>query len=252
MMEGVYSMMMAISHCLVDVSFLALSLGKLFKSVSTNGTNRIQSPPRPPTHSCWTYHPTQQLAFSNSPWKSVSCLSKRSCLLCVPVNWHLEFGREPRRLTTLTHPQMLQHQPKDLCPHQHQHLLHQSHRRYHLLNFLHLCQLHQKKSTTMKSPQYTHSPELKMQHMPHQPPTTLLQNQSQHRQRNQMCHLGPPLRSTTPKWLLPSMHVQWIHRSPSHSAVAVAGGEESCTRSDKQLTNCQNGGTAGPSQAKPA
>ena len=65
---------------------------------------------------------------------------------------------------------------------------------------------------------YTHSPELKMQHMPHQPPTMSLQNQSQHHQRNQKYHLEQPLRSMTPKWLPPFMHIQWIPRSPSHSA----------------------------------
>ena len=31
------------------------------------------------------------------------------------------------------------------------------------------------------------------------------------------CHLEPPLRSMTPKWLPPSMWIQWICRSPSHS-----------------------------------
>ena len=217
MTESVYFAMMAISSCLVDILFLALSLGKPLESVSTNGTDRIRSPPRPPTHSCWTYHPTRQSAFSNSPQKSTFSLSKRSCSLCVPVNQHLEFGPELRRLVTLVHPQMLPHQPNDLRPHQHQHLSHQFHRQYHLLNFLHLRQPHWRKSTTTMSPLYTHFPELKTQHMPRRPPTTSLRNQSQHCRRNQTSHLEPLLWSMTPKWLPLFMCIQWIHRLPSHS-----------------------------------
>ena len=216
-MESVYFATMAISRCLVDVLFLAPSPGKPLESVLMNGTDRIRSPPRPPTCSCWMYRPTRQSAFSHSPRKSTFSLLKRSCSLCVPVNRHLEFRPELRKLTTPVHPQMLPHQTKDLRPHQHQHLSHQFHRQYHLLNFLYLHQPHRRKSTTMTSPRYTHLPELKTQHMPRRPPTTLLRNQSQHRRRNQMSHLEPPLRSMTPKWLPPSMRVRWIPRSPSHS-----------------------------------
>ena len=185
-MESVCSAMMAVLHCLVDVSFLAPSPGKPLESVSMNGTDRIWSPPRPPMRSCWTYRPTRQSAFFNSPRKSVSCLSKRSCSLCAPVTRHLEFGPEPRRLAIPTHPQTLRHQPKDLRPHQHQLLSHQSHRRYQLLDFLHRHQPYRMKSPTTTSPRYTHSPELKTQRMPHRPPTLSLRSRSQHRRRNQM------------------------------------------------------------------
>ena len=79
----------------------------------------------------------------------------------MPMNQHLEFGPKPKRLATLTHLQTLQHQPKDL------HLLwHQPHRWYQQLDVLHLHLPHRRKSTTMKNPQYTHFPELKMQRMP--------------------------------------------------------------------------------------
>ena len=182
-----------------------------------SGTDRILSPPRLPTHFCWTYRPTRPLVFSSSPRKSVYCLLKRSCLLCVPVIQHLEFGPELRRLAILTHPQTLRYQPKDQSPLQHQLLLHQSHHWYQLLDFLHLHQAYQRKTMTTTSPRYTHLLELKTQHMPRWPPTMLLRNQSQHCRRNQTYHLGPPLWSMTPKWLPPSMRVPWIPRLPSHS-----------------------------------
>ena len=156
--------------------------------------------------------------FSNSLQKSVSCHSKRSCPPCMPVNWHLEFRPEPRRLATPTHPWMLRHQPNDLHPLQHPHQVHQSHHQYQQLNVLHLHQPHWRMTTTMKSHQYTHSPELKMQCMPHQPPTMSVRNRSHHHGRSQTYHLEQPPQSTTHKWLQLCMHVLWIHRSPSHSA----------------------------------
>ena len=116
------------------------------------------------------YCPTQQSAFSSSPQKSISCLSKRSCSLCMPVNRHLEFGPKPRRLATPTHPQTLRHQPKDLCPLQHQHLSHQSHHWYQLFDFLHLCQPYQKKLTTTTSP-WVH-PFTRAKDTAYAPPTT--------------------------------------------------------------------------------
>ena len=60
MTESVYFTTMAISCCLVDVSFLAQSLGKPLENISTNSTNRIWSPPRLLMCFCWMYRQTRQ------------------------------------------------------------------------------------------------------------------------------------------------------------------------------------------------
>ena len=57
---SVYSTMMAISHCLVDISFLAPSPGKPLENILTNGTTRIWPPPLLLMHFCWMYHLTRQ------------------------------------------------------------------------------------------------------------------------------------------------------------------------------------------------